>query len=139
MTRPATYCSEVCSTSAAEPVDLAALRAHLERLAARGQTATYQEVAQALGLRPPHTIHRLTLALEELLAADAAAGRPLLAAVVVSRSRGGLPAPGFFARLRALGLYAGADAGAPAAARHRELLAEVFARHRAPGTEGGEG
>jgi hypothetical protein len=122
------------STRSAEDVDPAALRAHLEGLAAHGRTATYQEVAQALGLRPPHTIHRLTVALETLLAADVAAGRALLAAVVVSRGRGGLPAPGFFACLRELGVHEGADEGAPAAARHRQLLGEVFAQYGANGS-----
>lgn len=133
MTGRAISCSAMASIRSAEELDPAALRAHLESLAARGQTATYQQVAQVLGLRPPHTIHRLTVALEELLVADVTTGRALLAAVVVSRGRGGLPAPGFFARLRELGVHEGADRGPPAAARHDQLLAEVFAQYGAKG------
>ena len=94
------------------------LRSFLAPIAARGEARTYQQVAAGLGLRPPNTIHRLALALEALMAEDAAAGRPLLAAVVVSRTRAGLPAPGFFARARELGRYAGPDSGAQAAAWH---------------------
>ena len=77
-----------------------------EMLAAQPPEAvplTYQQAAQRLGLEPPHTIHRLALALEALMQEDAAAGRPFIAALVVSRSRQGLPAPGFFDTAIALG------------------------------------
>jgi hypothetical protein len=47
-------------------------------------------------LTPPQTIHRITQALEVLMAEDAAAGRPLLAALCISRSQQRLPARGFF-------------------------------------------
>ena len=78
-------------------------------VACAGGTITYQALAAELGLEPPHTIHRVTLALEALMAADARAGRPPLAVVVVSRTRGGLPAPGFFAAARRLGFIAPAE------------------------------
>lgn len=61
---------------------------------------------------------------------DAAAGRPLLAAVVVSRTRQGLPAPGFFAKARELGCYDGPEQGPAAASWHRRTLAALRA---APG------
>src|SRR3546814_11226642 len=43
------------------------------------------------------------------------AGRPLLAAVVVSARRGGVPAPGFFRLAAELGLYFGPESGPQAA------------------------
>lgn len=108
-------------------VDPGALRGLLEDSARAGATRTYQQVATALGLEPPQTIHRVAVALEHLMSEDAAAGRPLLATVVVSRTRDGLPAPGFFAHARALGRYAGPDTGPEAAAFHAEELAAVRA------------
>ena len=110
----------------ARAVDRAALRAMLADVARTGATRTYQQVAVALGLKPPRTIHRVALALESLMEEDAAAGRPLLAAVVVSRTRDGLPAPGFFARARALGRYEGPGTGPEAAAFHAAELAAVY-------------
>ncbi len=46
---------------------------------------TYQQVANALGLTPPRTIARVTQALEQLMEQDVAAGRPMIAALVISR------------------------------------------------------
>ena len=57
---------------------------------------TYAELAEAAGLTGRHRINRLTIWLEELIDSDAAANEPLRAARVISRARGGLPAPGFF-------------------------------------------
>lgn len=114
----------------ADDVDTAALRGLLEEAARAGTTRTYQQVATALGLEPPQTIHRVALALERLMHEDVAARRPLLAAVVVSRTRAGLPAPGFFAHARALGRYNGPDTGPAAAAFHADELAAVYAAYR---------
>jgi len=114
---------------AAHAIDPAALRTTLAAVARMGATRTYQQVAAALGLEPPRTIHRVALALEGLMDEDAAAGRPLLAAVVVSRTRDGLPAPGFFARARALGRYDGPETGPEAAAFHADELAAVYAHY----------
>ena len=113
----------------ARAVDRAALRAILADVARAGATRTYQQVAVALALEPPQTIHRVALALESLMEEDAAAGRPLLAAVVVSRTRDGLPAPGFFARARALGRYDGPETGPGAAAFHAAELAAVHGHY----------
>lgn len=66
---------------------------------------TYQSLAKTLELSPPNTILQLTDALERLIAEDIAAGRPLIAALVISRARGGLPAPGFFECARRLGRF----------------------------------
>ena len=72
------------------------LRMHLQDIAGRAIPITYQALAKALQLLPPQTIQKVTNALERLMAEDAAAGHPFIAALVVARSRGGLPAPGFF-------------------------------------------
>lgn len=97
------------------------LAARLADLAARGQTTSYGALARDLGLTGPATIARLTDALEALMAEDAAAGRPLRAALVTQRG-GALPARGFFDRAAALGL----DISDPAAlvADHRSRLFE---------------
>lgn len=80
------------------------LRRYLEGLAPEALPTTYQQAAEALGLSPPHTIRRVALALEALMHEDVAAGRPMVAALVVSR-RGGLPGAGFFERAVALGRF----------------------------------
>ena len=69
-----------------------------------------------MDLRPPNTIHQVTAALELLMEEDAAAGRPLIAALVVSKARGGLPAPGFFNAAQRLGRFAGDPSGPEATA-----------------------
>ena len=112
------------------PVDQEALSRQLDELARDGRTATYQEVARALGLQPPQTIFRLTQALEHTMTADAAAGRPLRAAVVVSRTGNGQPATGFFIHARMLGCYDGPDRGPLARQFHREELERVYAAAR---------
>ncbi|MCO7248123.1 hypothetical protein [Halomonas sp. Mc5H-6] len=76
---------------------------------------TYQQVANALGLTPPRTIQRVAQALEQLMEEDVAVGRPMVAALVVSRQGAGLPASGFFEQAVALGRF-------PADARQHEAL-----------------
>ena len=75
-------------------------RACLESVAKRRILITYQELANALQILPPHSIHRVTEALERLMEEDAAADRPFIAALAISKARGGLPGPGFFVRGR---------------------------------------
>ena len=72
------------------------IRAHLCEIAGHAVPVTYIALAKALDLGPPNIIRQLTAALEILIEEDAAAGRPLIAALVISKGRGGLPAPGFF-------------------------------------------
>ncbi len=79
------------------------LEARLSALAAARQTTTYGALARALNLSGPATIARLTQDLEALMDQDAAAGRPLRAAVVTARGST-LPAQGFFAKATGLGL-----------------------------------
>jgi hypothetical protein len=104
---------------------MAPLRQALRDCAAAGETVTYQELARRTSFPGPHTIHRLTLLLEAMVREDHVAGRPLLAALAVSRTSG-IPGRGFFQLLSALGRYDGADQGPQAAARHgRELEAAL--------------
>lgn len=83
-----------------------ALESRLATLALARQTTTYGALARDLGLTGPGTIAQLTEALEALMEADAAAGKPLRAALVCARLTPNLPAPGFFDKARALGFPA---------------------------------
>jgi hypothetical protein len=117
------------ATTAANPVSLACrLRACLQGRATQGgPPISYQQAATALQLVPPLTIHRITNALEQLMAEDVAAGRPLIAALVVSKWRDGLPAPGFFECAAHLGRFAGAASGPDAQAFHALELKAALA------------
>ena len=79
-------------------------------------------------LRPPNTIQQVTEALEQLMAEDAVAERPFIAAMVISKARGGLPAPGFFDCAARLGRYSGDETGLTAGVFHAVELnaADVF-------------
>lgn len=66
---------------------------------------TYQQVANSLGLTPPRTIARVAQALEQLMEEDVAAGRPMIAALVISRRGEDLPASGFFEKAVSLGRF----------------------------------
>ena len=94
------------------------LRAYLQALAALRLPITYRAVAKAMLLSPPHTIHQVTEALEQLMAEDAAADCPFIAAIVISKWRGGLPAPGFFDCAARLGRFAGDATGPDARVFH---------------------
>ena len=59
---------------------------------------------------------------------DAAADRPFIAALAISKARGGLPAPGFFECARRLGRFAGDPHGQDARIFHTAELNAVFAR-----------
>jgi hypothetical protein len=114
-------------SEAPEPGLAERLRAHLAGLPPEAVPVTYAEVAAALGLQPPRTIHRVTVALERLMEEDAAAGRPFLAALVIGRARAGLPAPGYFERAAALGRGPAADETERAA--HGREVAAAIAHH----------
>lgn len=108
------------------------MRAHLIGLAARAQSVTYAMLADALDVHPPNRIHRVTDALEALMAEDAANGHPFIAALVISARRRGLPAPGFFETAHALGSFDGLPDGPEAIAFHHRALAEAVAFWGAP-------
>ncbi len=107
----------------------------LERLliacAREGRILTYAEAARSLALPPPHTIHKTAELLEALIRHHAAAGAPQLASLVVSKARGGLPAPGYFALMGELGLYTGPAEGPQARAFHAGEVAACFAAAQA--------
>lgn len=104
----------------------ARLRQHLQQIAGQGVPSIYRDLAKALGLNPPRTIHQVAQALEQLMAEDAASDRPFIAAIAISQARGGLPAPGFFDCAQRLGRYAGEETGPEARAFHeREFAAAV--------------
>ena len=106
----------------------ARVRVFLENVAKRQIPITYQQLAKALQILPPHSIHRVAEALERLMEEDAAADRPFIAALVISKARGGLPAPGFFDCARRLGRFAGDPDGQDARTFHAAELNAVFAR-----------
>ena len=101
------------------------LRAHLQAVATQRLPITYQEAAKGLLLAPPNTIQQVTRALEQLMAEDAAAMRPFIAAMVISKVRGGLPAPGFFDCAARLGRFAGNATGPDAGVFHAVELSEA--------------
>jgi hypothetical protein len=106
----------------------ARVRAFLENVAKRQIPITYQELTKALQILPPHSIHQVTEALERLMEEDAAADHPFIAALAISKARGGLPAPGFFDCARRLGRFAGDPDGQDAWSFHAAELNSVFAR-----------
>ena len=110
------------------------LREHLRKAAERRLPVTYQEVAKALGLRPPNTIRQVAEALAQLMTEDAASGSPFIAAIVISKARGGLPAPGFFDCAARLGRFDGDAAGPEARAFHATELNAVVAFWAASGS-----
>jgi hypothetical protein len=102
------------------------LRQALIDQAQTGNPTTYKELADRLGLEPPQTIHRIVEALETLMEADIAAGRPMLAALCVSKIRPGIPARGFFMAARVLGVFSGDPTGPEARAFHAIELQRVL-------------
>lgn len=88
-----------------DPTALAAeVRALLSRRCLADPFTTYQAVAAALALTPPGTIQRVAAALEQIMREDVAAGRPMIAALVISRA-GDMPRQGFFDLAVALGRF----------------------------------
>ena len=90
-----------------------------------GRIVTYAEMADAANIPAPQRIHKLTLWLETTMRQDHAAGQPLRAALVISRNRNGLPAPGFFLLCHELGIYKGAETGADATQFHQTIIAAL--------------
>ncbi|MCE2517609.1 MAG: hypothetical protein J4F41_07225 [Alphaproteobacteria bacterium] len=83
---------------------------------------TYKDLARDAAVPPPHTIHKLTLFLEQLIETDIALGQPLRAALAVSRSRG-IPGDGFFVKLKDCGLQP--EHGEDEADWHQRLLNQL--------------
>jgi hypothetical protein len=97
---------------------LARLEEVLGAVAAEQGTLTYAQLAKAMKFVPPNTIHQITELLAELMRKQATDGVPQLASLVISRARGGLPAPGFFMLLDELAIYRGSVDGDDAKAFH---------------------
>jgi hypothetical protein len=107
-----------------------ALSAELDRLALRGETIGYGELARRLEIPGPGSIAQLTVGLERLMAGDHAQGRPLRAVLCTGRITGGLPARGFFEAAARLGRYAGPPEGGEAMAFAAAERAAVFGMAR---------
>jgi len=90
-------------------MSLPGLAEALDALAGRGELISYGALARVLALPSPGAVARLTGALEALMAEDAAAGRPLRAALCRAKLGNGLPAPGFFQAAARLDLFDGTD------------------------------
>jgi hypothetical protein len=103
------------------------LRARLQARAALRLPITYGETAQGLQLLPPNTIRQVREALQQLMAEDASANRPFIAAMVISNWRGGMPAPDFFDCAARLGRFAGDATGTDAKVFHGVELKAVLA------------
>ena len=93
------------------------------------KTVTYAELANTASIPNPHRIHKLTEWLENSMRKDHAAGEPLRAALVVSRHRGGLPAPGFFILCGELGLYQGNVSGQKAIQFHKNAVTRLWQKY----------
>ncbi len=102
------------------------MRSYLKDLASSRGTIGYRDLAKALELDPPNVIRQVTEALEVLMHEDHEDGAPLIAALVVSKARSGVPAPGFFQLARSLGRYGGPDAGPEAEAHHAREIARAW-------------
>lgn len=112
------------------------VRAHLDGLPVEALPIGYGRLARALGMYMPGSVGKLTSALEATMREDAAAGRPFVAALAVSRGRPGLPGRGFFDRARALGRGpAEAEDEDEAAFHAREMAAALAARPPHPGRD----
>lgn len=85
-------------------------------------TITYKTLAADAGIPSPHTIHQLTMFLEDLIDADAALGLPIRASVVVSRTNN-IPGDGFFIKLKACGIIP--TAGEDSASFHQRLISQL--------------
>jgi hypothetical protein len=114
------------------------LRRALMEQARIGKPTTYRELADRLGLKPPHTIHRVAEALEALMEEDIAAGRPMLSALCASKARTGLPGPGFFLKAQSLGAFSGDPEGPEAGAFHQRELRCAFLFYATPTPSGNQ-
>lgn len=103
------------------------MRAHLCEIAGHAVPVTYLALAKALDLSPPNIIRQVTAALECLIEEDATAGLPLIAALVIAKGRGGLPAPGFFECAKRVGRFEGQVSGREAEAFYTEEFQKAVA------------
>ena len=108
------------------------VRAHLCKIAQTAQPITYQAFAKRLEHSPPNTIHQLTVALEQLIDEDVAAGQSLIVALAVSKAGAGLPGRGFFEYTKDNGLFHQDVSGPDASAFHEAELKRAVEFWRLP-------
>lgn len=106
---------------------LATARAFLREAAKCRRLVTYRDMASALQLTPPNTIHQVTVALERLMEEDAVAHHPFIAALAISTILGDLPRRGFFDCASRLGRFAGDPDGQDASTFHAKEVDAAFA------------
>lgn len=97
----------------------------LEKQAALGQTLTYREFANALGICSPPIIKTCTDLLETLMAQDCHLNQPILAALVVQQGRSRIPRLGFYQTLSSLNLYNGQPEGDEALQWHQNEIMKL--------------
>lgn len=108
-----------------DSVELERLAEHLNYCRQKQTTITYLEAANAIDIQAPRRIHRITELLEALLEHDHKHEQALRAAIVVSRTRTGIPGNGFFLKAQALGLMCGISASE----FHQQCLNRLFDGH----------
>lgn len=91
---------------------------YLCEIVGTAQPITYQALTKMLKLWPPNTIHQLTVALERLIEEHATAADPFIAALVISKLRGGLLGQGFFECAKRAGRFHADITGPEASAFH---------------------
>lgn len=106
--------------------DTNALLQLLEGLRLRRETIQYKPLADALGLVPPKQIQKLAELLEAVQEDDALLGRPQRAALVIQKGNEPIPRPGFFIKLKTLGVYQGTDRGPEAEMWHQNELERLY-------------
>lgn len=106
--------------------DTNALARELEALRREQCTLQYKPMAERLGLKPPRQIQQLAELLEAIQEDDALLKRPQRAALVIQKGPVPIPRQGFFQKLKALGVYRGADQGPEAEMWHQNELERLF-------------
>ena len=101
----------------------------LDELAAEKTCISYRDLADRLAVPAPLRIRQTANALDQVIRADHATGRPLRAAVVISACNTGLPARGFFQTCAEIGRYFGPENGPQAAFFHALELRRLFAEY----------
>lgn len=103
-------------------VQLNRLAKHLDLCCLEKKTITYLEAADAIDLAAPKLIHQVTQLLETLIENDQRMGQPIRSALVVSRTKSGLPGEGFFLKAMELGLMSGISANV----FHQQCINRLF-------------
>ena len=94
----------------------------LENCSKSGKLITYGNLAKEVNIPPPNTIKKLTSWLEDITIERTKLKKPLISALVVSKSDGKLPARGFFLFCKKIGIYNGKETGNEALRWHKNIL-----------------